>query len=267
MVPRVPGLRPIPRCANPAPQVTPLRGKDFVGYLFLEIAGVLAPDTTVRLPHGYQSSQLPARRIGDSTRRHGPVVRFNPDHGRQLLSLAADAGLALHWAAWDWRPGRANEFGRFLGLPALPALVFPAGSRRGSKLAHVSRAAGGVPFALLDTCFGNADVDTWHQRGALLRLVDPRAGLVEDDLSPAREWADGLRAVQFEHTDPGPVFRRFRTQAGAVFNRIGAGVDAGHRPVYRFVRDGGPAGRPGVVASWESLVHTHGPVTALGPHA
>lgn len=122
-------------------------------------------------------------------------VWLNPDHGPALLALPVD----LVWATtWE---DEANEWiGPRIGLPELPAVIFPTPRLPGPAGTHwkttaLVEYAAGRPFCWLDDELSPADQDwlnQYHPAPALAHWVDPRCGLTATDLTAVTTWVANL---------------------------------------------------------------------------
>ncbi|MEV6368019.1 HAD domain-containing protein [Micromonospora musae] len=117
--------------------------------------------------------------------------RLDPADGRRLSALGCQLVWATTWMA------EANEvISPLLGLPDLPVVEWPDDDEepeRGLhwKTSHLVRWAAGRPFVWLDDETTDADrrwVAAHHPTRALLRRVDPYAGLTDADFSAVRRW-------------------------------------------------------------------------------
>jgi hypothetical protein len=89
----------------------------------------------------------------------------------------------------------ANEvIGPLLGLPELPVVDWPDSEEEGPvhwKTSGLVAWAAGRPFAWVDDEITDADrlwVSAHHPEEALLRRVDPRRGLTDDDFAAIAAW-------------------------------------------------------------------------------
>lgn len=174
--------------------------------LYLDVDGPLNPFAAKpeRRPEGYSTHRMKpegwvARHPGTPRAFVRPLrVWLAPDHGSRLRTLGGvyDLVWATTWGA------EANTFiSPVLGLgelpvvemPSLPA-VMPDGTFW--KTRHLLAHAGGRPFAWVDDDLGDADrsfVAAHHPVPALLRHVDPRYGLRDDDFAALEDFARRLR--------------------------------------------------------------------------
>lgn len=168
--------------------------------LLWDIDGVLNPhkvDPDTPLP-GYDTHLLRPDGLTDDDRYvKSPQVRLNPTHGPQILALAADLA-AENWWATTWRAEANNLIGPLLGLPELPTLLLDVPTTHpDGKWPHVLAAFPDRPVIWFDDDFNKPwSIERRDRflaaRGAtptLLRWIDPRVGLREEDFAAAREWA------------------------------------------------------------------------------
>ena len=172
--------------------------------LFLDVDGPLNPYAAppTRRPDGYVTIRVPwASVMGPRTAaamgRTTPLrVWLNPEHGTALMALDYDLCWATTWM------GAANEWiGPVLGLPELPFVDFGTAllSERADGVHWKTEAlvayAAGRPFAWVDDEQSDADqayVTARHAAPALLRYVDPRVGMVEDDFAALAEFTASI---------------------------------------------------------------------------
>ncbi|MBY8882129.1 hypothetical protein [Actinacidiphila acidipaludis] len=172
--------------------------------LFLDVDGPLNPYAAPaqRRPDGYVTIRVPwASIMGPQTAtvmgRTTPLrVWLNPEHGTALLALEYDLCWATTWM------GAANEWiAPVLGLPELPFVDFGTAllSQRPDEVHWKTEAlvayAAGRPFAWVDDEQSEADhayVAAQHPAPALLRHVDPRVGMREDDFGVLAEFERSL---------------------------------------------------------------------------
>ncbi|MHB9850291.1 hypothetical protein ACSYGO_13745 [Streptomyces krungchingensis] len=160
--------------------------------LFLDVDGPLNPYAAQpeRRPAGYTTIRV-ALTPGRPLR-----VWLHPDHGRALLTLDYD----LCWAT-TWMDAANRWIGPVIGLPEIPYVDFtgalfaerPDGVHW--KTERIVAYAQDRPFAWVDDEQSPADdayVAARHPAPALLRHVDPRLGLDEDDFTALAEFAAGL---------------------------------------------------------------------------
>ncbi|KFG03599.1 MULTISPECIES: hypothetical protein [Streptomyces] len=180
--------------------------------LYLDVDGPLNPYAAKpeRRPAGYTTHRMKprgwlAQHPGQPEAYVKPLrVWLNPEHGRQLLQLAAlfDVTWATTWA------GEANTcIAPVLGLPELPVVEWPAGPGPSGpprvpgtvanpgifwKTRRLVEHAAGRPFAWVDDEIGPADrefVAAHHHGSALLHRVDPRLGLRDPDFTTLAAFA------------------------------------------------------------------------------
>ena len=171
--------------------------------LFLDVDGPLNPYAAQaqRRPAGYVTIRVPWESVrpgssGGAAPAGQLRVWLSPEHGTALLALDYDLCWATTWM------GAANEWiGPVLGLPELPFVDFGTSllSERPDGVHWKTEAlvayAGGRPFAWVDDEQSEADhayVAEYHPAPALLRHVNPRVGLREDDFTALAEFAAGL---------------------------------------------------------------------------
>lgn len=153
-------------------------------WLLIDVDGVLNPELT-----GSQA------RRGGFFRRHGTASdgrRFplwlSPHHAPMLLAMTDRFRLA--WAT-TWMHDANTEIGPYIGLPALPVVEFDF-TNSPSKVPGVLSFVGTEPFVWLDDALTPFDVRMLAERHTdhLVVIVDERLGLVPDDLTAARTWAE-----------------------------------------------------------------------------
>lgn len=162
--------------------------------LFLDVDGPLNPYAAQkeRRPEGYTTIRA-ALEPGRPLR-----VWLHPGHGGVLLGLGYD----LCWAT-TWMDAANRWIAPAVGLPELPYVDFtgalfverPDGVHW--KTERIVEYAKGRPFAWVDDEQGPADeefVAARHHAPALLRHVNPRLGLREDDFDALRDFAATLDA-------------------------------------------------------------------------
>ncbi|MER5719019.1 HAD domain-containing protein [Streptomyces sp. NPDC002132] len=175
--------------------------------LYLDVDGPLNPYAAKpeRRPEGYATYRMKpegwiAQHPGEPRAYVKPLrVWLNGDHGTALrkLSEAYDVVWATTWEA------EANTFvSPVLGLPELPVVTWPSPPQAEPDgtfwktrplLAH----AGGRPFAWVDDELGERDrafVASHHRAPTLLRRIDPRYGLRDDDFAALEAFACLLTA-------------------------------------------------------------------------
>lgn len=148
--------------------------------IFLDVDGVLIP--------------LRARRMSPWDEDNPLLERVDPADGPRLIGL----GGALVWAT-SWMDDANDVVAPRAGLPRLPVVDFPDFPEMLPglhwKTIHLTGWAAGRPFVWLDDEITDADV-RWvadrHPGPALLRRVDPLAGLSAADLAAAREFSGRL---------------------------------------------------------------------------
>jgi len=160
--------------------------------LFLDVDGPLNPYAAQpeRRPEGYttiRAAVTPGRPLR---------VWLHPDHGRALLDLGYD----LCWAT-TWMDAANRWIAPVIGLPELPYVDFtgalfadrPDGVHW--KTERIMAYANGRPFAWVDdevSPLDEAYVAQHHPAPALLRFVNPRLGLREDDFAALTRFAASL---------------------------------------------------------------------------
>ncbi|WP_330172474.1 hypothetical protein OG875_02045 [Streptomyces sp. NBC_01498] len=171
--------------------------------LFLDVDGPLNPCAAQpeRRPEGCTTIRVP--RAGGTPeedelllRRRPLRIWLNPAHGRELLGL----GYELCWAT-TWMADANRWIAPVLGLPPLPFVDFgdalfqerPDGVHW--KTAVLVDHADGRPFAWVDDEQSDSDqayVTAHHRAPCLLRHVNPRVGLREDDFRALGRFARSL---------------------------------------------------------------------------
>ncbi|MFI7320224.1 HAD domain-containing protein [Streptomyces venezuelae] len=161
--------------------------------LFLDVDGPLIPfgATRQQLPNGYPTYRTGHHVPGADT--NPLITRINPAHGPRLMALPCE----LVWAT-TWTSSDANDcLAPWLGLPELPVVEWPEPSDEGGqgrlhwKTRHLSRWAAGRPFAWLDDEITDADhawTEAHHPGRTLLRRVDPRQGITDEDFAVLERW-------------------------------------------------------------------------------
>lgn len=210
---------------------TPLPHPEPRGLLLLDVDGPLNPWAAPRnqRPEGYTTYRLTRDGrwyTGSDIRRHkGLCVWLHPEHGAQLLALAAETGLSPVWAT-TWLSEANRLIGPSIGLPELPVIDFPeddlqrtAGSASWRlegrwKYPGVAQHAGDLPIAWLDdehdhriaatevvpgaprtrflSTLGRAREEFLTARAhtqTLLCQVNPRTGLTAEHFDAIRRWA------------------------------------------------------------------------------
>ncbi|WP_086737411.1 hypothetical protein [Streptomyces glaucescens] len=175
--------------------------------LYLDVDGPLNPYAAQpeRRPEGYATYRMKpqgwiSRHPGEPPGAVKPLrVWLSAAHGPRLLALAEVYQLvwATTWGA------EANTFvSPVLGLSELPVVEWPARHEAGPegtfwKTRHLVAHAAGRPFAWVDDELGAPDrafVAVRHAGPALLRFVDPRLGLRDDDFAALRVFAQACAA-------------------------------------------------------------------------
>lgn len=160
-----------------------------------------------RRPEGYTTHRLrPAGfedRVVDGRQIKPLRVWLNPEHGPKMLALAEDLD-AENWWATTWRHDANRLIAPILGLPQLSTLFVGVEFAFSDwKWPTVLAQFPGRPLIWFDDDFhqgwNRLGRETFlRQRGAtptLLRHVDGRIGLRDDDLDAARTWAASLKTV------------------------------------------------------------------------
>lgn len=175
------------------------------GLLLLDVDGPLNPYAAkrTRRPSGYQTYRRTKTgwHTGRDARRYrGLRVWLNPDHGAQLLTLAAETSLTLVWAT-TWQHEANDRIGPAIGLPKLPVIEFPGhhpvdGWDDAWKWPAVAAYAADRPLAWLDDEHDRAGAAEFTRQRTgtptLLSHVDPRQGLGPTHLAQVRHWASSL---------------------------------------------------------------------------
>ncbi|MGY0055007.1 hypothetical protein ACWY4P_00155 [Streptomyces sp. LZ34] len=173
--------------------------------LYLDVDGPLNPYAAKpeRRPEGYSTHRMKpegwiAQHPGKPRAYVKPLrVWLNADHGRRLRELGEryDMVWATTWGA------EANTFiSPVLGLPELPVVEWPSLPDAGPdgtfwKTRHLLAHADGRPFAWVDDDLGETDqafVASHHHAPALLRPIDPRCGLRNNDFAALEDFARRL---------------------------------------------------------------------------
>jgi hypothetical protein len=175
------------------------------GLLLLDVDGPLNPHAAnrTRRPPGYTTYRRTKTgwHTGREARRYkGLRVWLHPDHGDQLLTLAAETSLELVWAT-TWQHEANDRIAPAIGLPSLPVIEFPGhdpthGWNEAWKWPAVASYAEGRPLAWLDDEHDHAGASEFaRQRDGtptLLVHVDPKQGLGSAHLAEVRRWAGSL---------------------------------------------------------------------------
>lgn len=126
------------------------------------------------------------------------TIRYNPNHGAQLLALAEETGAQLVWAT-TWQD-LANEFiSPLVGLPTnLPVVVMDPEFGFGSvplvhpKTPMVAQYAQGRDFVWFDDDLSRMDRKylEGHENVGAFRLIHTsfRSGLNDKQIEQARQW-------------------------------------------------------------------------------
>ncbi|MFE1591509.1 hypothetical protein [Nocardia sp. NPDC058705] len=171
--------------------------------LYLDVDGPLNPfgAKPAKRPVGYETHRfMPpvwvARHGENPVRRVKPLrVWLNRTHGPALVALAEYYEL---WWATTWEHDANTYIGPAIGLPELPVVEWIPGHRRGPegtfwKTAQLVEHAAGRPFAWVDDDITTPDrryTNTHHGAAALLRFVHPALGLLGDDFTTLKTWAE-----------------------------------------------------------------------------
>ncbi|GLZ76309.1 hypothetical protein Afil01_11160 [Actinorhabdospora filicis] len=145
-------------------------------HLYLDVDGPL-------IPFGGPSAYPAFRETGTL------LDRVDPAHGPRLLAL----GCELMWAT-TWGEDANAHIAPLLGLPRLPVVAWPDEDpppRVHWKTPGLVACAAGRPFGWLDDEITDADrawVAAMHPGRALLRRVDARVGLTEEDYAAVRAF-------------------------------------------------------------------------------
>lgn len=170
--------------------------------LLIDVDGPLNPYAAKpsRRPEGYTTHRM--RPSGWDQPWQKPLrVWLNPAHGPALLALPFDLVWCTTWAS------EANEWiAPHIGLPELPFIDWDLERRPVSdrmpdgtywKTHQVIEYADGRPFAWIDDELRDIDSEhtaEHHDGPALLRLVNPRLGLLDADFDALAAWANSLTA-------------------------------------------------------------------------
>lgn len=168
--------------------------------LAVDVDGVLNAVSRGEPPDGWRD-----------TRKIGFRIRYNPEHGGQLLAIAAECGAELVWCT-TWEDLANQHIRQLVGLPELPWVPMAPG-RNGlkfsqhasvgcTKAAALRAYAGTRPFCWLDDEPDAAAELSGHPVPHLVVHVDNDAGLQEHHLAAARTWLRHL-ASQPEPATPG----------------------------------------------------------------
>ncbi|MEV4555490.1 HAD domain-containing protein [Kitasatospora sp. NPDC049285] len=161
--------------------------------IFLDVDGPL-------IPFGGQADEYPARlterQIIAAVGVASPLLsRLDPANGPRLAALPG----RLVWAT-TWMADANACVAPLLGLPPLPVIDWPDPTE--DEIRDVEAGlhwktrplvtwAAGQPFAWVDDEITPADrswVAAHHPAPALLRRVDPRTGLTDDDFAALDSW-------------------------------------------------------------------------------
>jgi hypothetical protein len=148
------------------------------------------PYKTLRLrPSGWERAEQPLR------------VWVSERHGPMLCRFAVEHDVRLVWAT-TWMHDANTMIGPQIGLPTLPVIDFGKhpGTVEGWKYPAVLDFADGRPLAWFDddfraTAYQQAKEAFLRRRGeapTLLHYVDPRKGIVAEDLEAVGAWLDTL---------------------------------------------------------------------------
>ncbi len=172
--------------------------------LFLDVDGPLIPfgAGARELPGGYPTFAPDPASGGPhgAAGSHPLLARIDPAIGRRLAALPC----VLVWAT-TWMADANDCVAPLLGLPELPVVVWPEPSEAEErqdalhglhwKTRTLTAHAAGRPYVWLDDEITDADrawVAAHHPGRALLRRVDPRRGLTDEDFAAVEAW---LRSV------------------------------------------------------------------------
>ncbi|MGI5231268.1 HAD domain-containing protein [Actinoallomurus sp. CA-142502] len=156
--------------------------------LFLDVDGPLIP---------FGAGPYPVH-PADRPEPHPLLTRIDPAHGPRLAALPCE----LVWAT-TWMDDANECVGPRLGLPRLAVVAWPEPSdlderdeRDGLhwKTRTLVAWAAGRAFAWVDDEITDADrawVAARHPGRSLLRRVDARVGLDDDDYRALEEWSHG----------------------------------------------------------------------------
>jgi hypothetical protein len=173
-------------------------------YLLIDVDGVLNPFAAkaTRRPEGYITQHVKSGPGGCRWADKGIRVWLNPAHGPMLLALTGLVDLV--WAT-AWEHSANALIAPVIGLPELPVIEFP---RRDSypfgqifKRDDVEAYAGDRPFAWLDDDFEPGDLEWAKARSesgmpTLLIGINPRVGLVQEDVNWVADWAARVRDAE-----------------------------------------------------------------------
>lgn len=170
--------------------------------LYLDVDGPLNPYAAKpeRRPEGYSTYRMKpegwiAQHPGKPRAYVKPLrVWLNAGHGHRLLDLGDQYDLV--WAT-TWGTDANSFIAPVLGLPELPVVDWPTMHDTGPegtfwKTRYLVAHAAGRPFAWVDDDLGDADqafVTTQHDGPALLRRIDARLGLRDDDFAALAAFA------------------------------------------------------------------------------
>jgi hypothetical protein len=172
--------------------------------LLVDVDGVLNPYAAkpTRRPEGYTTRHVHSGPDGSRWSDKGIRVWLNPAHGPMLLALTGLVDLV--WAT-AWEHDANSLIAPAIGLPELPVIEFP---RRDSypfgqifKRDDVEQYVGGRAFAWLDDDFEPGDLEwakTRTEGGSptLLLHIDPKVGIVQQDVNQVAEWATLVRDAE-----------------------------------------------------------------------